>query len=238
MATTTAIKAVVGRALRETGAALREVGGAEIVTRHRPRMTWGLHIPFVPNDCFIAPTASVIGDVTNWDESTIWYGAVIRADQGHPVEIGFSSSIGEGSVITTLSEKVENLASGFPPIMKVGHYVTIGAGSVLTSCTIDDLVVIGDKCVIGEGAIVESHAILEAGTVVPAYARIPSGEKWGGNPATYIAEVSGDEKIAIQGKAEFQHNVAKDHLLEFLPIGNTYVHMEELEKKGVKVEQG
>jgi carbonic anhydrase/acetyltransferase-like protein (isoleucine patch superfamily) len=193
--------------------------------------------PFITNDTFIAPSASVIGDVTNWDESSVWYGAVVRADSNHAITIGFSSNIQDGCVVTTLPEKA-TLETGFPPITHVGHYVSVGAGSVLTSCRIDDLVVIGDGCTILEGSLVESHVILEPGTVVPPYARIPSGQKWGGNPAQYIADLTADEKASIQDKAEKIHQQAAEHLLEFLPVGNTYLHLEELEKKGMEAKQG
>ena len=194
--------------------------------------------PFKTNDTFIAPSASVIGDVTNWDESSIWYGAVVRADSGHPITIGFSSSIGDRTVLNTLPSSVETMKSGFPPVCYVGHYVSVGAGSVLVSCRIEDLCDIGEKCTLMEGSIVEKETVLEPGTLVPAYARIPSGQRWGGNPAKFIANLNSDEKGAIKAKAEKIHGTATEHLLEFLPVGNTYVHLEELEEKGVKTVQG
>ena len=193
-------------------------------------MTFRGKKPFQTNDTFIAPSASVIGDVTNWDQSSVWYNAVVRADHG--ITIGFSSSIGEGSVLLTLPESVTELEeSGFTPDTHVGHYVTVGSGCVLKSCRIDDMVIIGDKCTILEGALVENHAVLEPGTVVLPYQRIPSGQKWGGNPAQFVADLTADEKEAIQGVALKIHDQAKEHLTEFLPIGNTYVHLEELEEK-------
>jgi carbonic anhydrase/acetyltransferase-like protein (isoleucine patch superfamily) len=232
-----ALKSTMGRALRESGAALKEAGGVEIFTRHRPMMTFKGSKPFVTNDTFIAPTASVIGNVTNWDESSVWYKAVVRADNSHGITIGFSSNIQDGAVVTTLDENAE-LETGFPPTTHVGHYVSVGAGSVLISCRIDDLVDIGDKCTVLEGAIVESNVMLEPGTVVPAYARIPSGQKWGGNPATYIADLTADEQGHIKSKAEAIHETAYEHLTEFLPYGNTYLHLEDMEKKGVDAKQG
>lgn len=199
-------------------------------------MTFYGERPFKTNDTFIAPSASVIGNVTNWDESSVWYGAVVRADSNHAIEIGFSTNIQDGAVVTTLGEKA-TLETGFPPTTHVGHYVTVGAGSVLTSCRIDDLVLMGDKCTIGEGSLVEAFVILEPGTVVPPYARIPTGQKWGGNPAQFISDLTTDERESIQATAEKIHQQAAEHLLEFLPVGNTYVHLEELEK-GAEVKQG
>merc|ERR1711937_525517 len=156
-------------------------------------------------------------------------GAVVRADSSHPITIGFTSSIGEGSVVTTL-KKNGTLTTGFPPVTHIRHYVTVGGGSVLKSCRIDDLVVIGEKCTILEGAVVESNVILEPGTVVPPYAYIPSGQKWGGNPAKFVANVTADESEEIKKISLETHQQAKEHLTAFLPVGNTYIHLEELER--------
>jgi carbonic anhydrase/acetyltransferase-like protein (isoleucine patch superfamily) len=193
--------------------------------------------PFTTNDTFIAPTASVIGEVTNWDRSSVWYGAVVRADSSHPITIGFNSSIGEGSVVSTVRKNV-TLQTGFPPVCHIGHYVTVGAGSVLKSCRIDDLVIIGEKCTIMEGALVEANTILEPGTFVPPYGRIPSGQKWGGNPAKFISNLDANELDTIKRTSLEVQQRAKEHLMEFLPVGNTYVHLEDLELKEASVKQG
>jgi len=225
------VKSVVSKGLRQAGNTLREEAGMlEIISRHRPKMTFLGQSPFVTNDTFIAPTASVIGEVTNWDQSSVWYGAVVRADSSHPITIGFTSSVGEGSVVTTL-KKNGTLTTGFPPVTHIGHYVTIGGGSVLKSCRIDDLVVIGEKCTILEGSVFESNVILEPGTVVQPYSYIPSGQKWGGNPAKFIANVTADEAEQAKKISLEIHQRAKEHLTEFLPVGNTYVHLEELERQ-------
>eukprot|EP00549_Striatella_unipunctata_P009332 CAMPEP_0118702502 /NCGR_PEP_ID=MMETSP0800-20121206/17930_1 /TAXON_ID=210618 ORGANISM="Striatella unipunctata, Strain CCMP2910" /NCGR_SAMPLE_ID=MMETSP0800 /ASSEMBLY_ACC=CAM_ASM_000638 /LENGTH=232 /DNA_ID=CAMNT_0006603717 /DNA_START=78 /DNA_END=776 /DNA_ORIENTATION=- len=228
----------LGRMLRETGAALKAAGGMEIFARHRNIVLFRSAKPFFTNDTFIAPTASVIGDVTNWDESSVWYNAVVRADSSHPITIGFCSNVQEGAVVTTVSEHVSALDTGLAPLTHIGHYVSIGAGSVLISCRIGDMVEVGDKCTILEGALVESYAKLEAGSLVPPNARIPSGELWGGNPASFIRELNGDEKGEIEAKAAEIHKLAKEHQEELLPYGYTYVHLEELEQKNAPATQG
>mmetsp|Transcript_28239 Transcript_28239/g.51456 ORF Transcript_28239/g.51456 Transcript_28239/m.51456 type:complete len:264 (-) Transcript_28239:409-1200(-) len=262
-----ATKAVVGRALRETGAALKHHTGLEVFTRHRPKMAFLNHRPFQTNDTFIAPTASVIGNVTNWDESSVWYNAVVRADSGFPITIGFLSNVQEGAVVTTLSspkdaidsDPLKNvghsnatgdgvvvaggevgkvLETGFPPITHIGHYSSIGSGSVLVSCRIDDLVDVGDKCTILEGAWVESNVILEPGSLVPPYTRIPSGGRWGGNPIKFLGDLGDGAKEGIKKKAEGRGVMAKEHTVEFLPVGSTYLHLEELEKEGKTAIQG
>lgn len=231
-------------------------------------MTFLNQIPFQTNDTFIAPSASVIGNVTNWDESSVWYGAVVRADSGFPINIGYLSNVQEGAVVTTLScakNAVESdpvktgashtnatgegvvagggevgkvLETGFPPVTHIGHYCSIGAGSVLVSCRVDDYVDVGDKCTILEGAWVESHVILEPGSVVPPYTRIPSGGRWGGNPIKFIEELGDGAKDGIKKKAVGKGVVAKEHAVEFLPVGSTYLHLEELEREGKAAIQG
>ena len=209
----------------------------QVFTRHRPLMYFNGKMPFKTLDTFVAPNASVIGNVTNWDRSSVWYDAVVRADATHPIEIGYCSSIGEGTVVTTLSAH-DTLKTGFPPDTFIGHYVTVGAGCVLKSCRIDDLVEIGDKCTILEGAIVENNTKLEAGTVVPPYARIPKGQLWGGNPAVYIRDLTAEETELDRYKQNCMalHYLAYDHMVEYLPIGNTYVQLEEMEKKAAEAE--
>lgn len=197
-------------------------------------------MPFQTNDTFIAPNASVIGDVTNWDRSSVWYNAVVRADSTFPIEIGYCSSVGEGSVVCTLPAG-STLKTGFPPETFIGHYVTVGAGCILKSCRIDDLVVIGDKCTILEGAIVENNTELESGTVVPAYGRIPKGQMWGGNPAEYIRDLTEAEMDVNKYKDNCKaiHAIAYDHMVEFLPVGSTYLHLEDVEQQaGVEAKQG
>jgi len=265
-----ATRAVVGRGLRETGAALKHASGLEVFTRHRPRMAFLNHRPFKTNDTFIAPTASVIGNVTNWDESSVWYNAVVRADSGFPINIGFLSNVQEGAVVTTLScaknavdsdplnhvgstahsnavgegvvvaggEVGKVLETGFPPDTHIGHYCSIGSGSVLVSCRVDDFVDVGDKCTILEGAWVESHVILEPGSLVPPYTRIPSGGRWGGNPIKFLGELGDGAKDGIKQKAIGRGVMAKEHAIEFLPVGSTYLHLEDLEREGKTVIQG
>ena len=123
------------------------------------------------------------------------------------------------------------LETGFPPDTHIGHYVTVGSGCVLKSCRIDDLVIIGDKCTILEGSMIDDHVFLESGSVVMPYQHIPSGQKWAGNPAKYVADLDANEKESIQPKAETIFEAAWDHIVELLPHGYTYVDLEELEKQ-------
>ena len=141
-------------------------------------------------------------------------------------------------VVVSGKEVGKVLETGFPPTTHIGHYTSIGSGSVLISCRVDDLVDVGDKCTILEGAWVESNVILEPGSVVPAYTRIPSGGRWGGNPIKFLGELGDGEKAGIKKKAIGRGVMAKEHTVEFLPVGNTYLQLEDLEREGKAAIQG
>ena len=104
---------------------------------------------------WIAPSATVIGEVQIRRFASVWYNAVIRGDINR-VDVGHYSSIGENTVLLT----APTLPTGMPANLTVGRNCTVGAGCTLYSCTIGDDVVIGDKCVILEGAVIEDGAQL------------------------------------------------------------------------------
>lgn len=147
---------------------------------------------------------------------------------------GKGANVGEG-VVAGGGDIGKVLDTGFPPDTKIGHYVSVGAGSVLISCRVDDFCDIGDKCTILEGAWIESQVILEPGSVVPPYTRIPSGGRWGGNPIKCLGQLGDGEKDGIKNKAMGRGVMAKEHAVEFLPVGSTYLHLEDLEREGKTV---
>lgn len=83
--------------------------------------------------------------------------------------------------------------TGLSAATQIGVSVTVGAGSLLRSCKIEDLVIIGERCVIMEGSVIKSHSMLQPGTVVPPAKLIPSGQLWGGCPAQFIRKLTHDE---------------------------------------------
>ena len=105
----------------------------ETIARHRPVMNLGPQRPVLAADVFVAPNASVIGDVLCYDKSSIWYGAVVRGDK-NKVRIGRVTNIMDRAVLCTVEKPAVD--SGFPSDLNIGSYVTVGQGSVLTSCSI------------------------------------------------------------------------------------------------------
>ncbi len=128
--------------------------------------------PKIGNNCFLAETAVIIGDVVIGDDCSIWYGAVLRGDV-NPIIIGDRVNIQDGAVLHTLHKKSvveigDDVSVGHNAIIhgaKVGSNVLVGMGAILM-----DNAVVADNSIIAAGAIVLSDKVLEPGV----YAGIPA----------------------------------------------------------------
>ncbi len=220
-----------GRALRETGQAIEQLGlrvsNSDIFrqkfSRHRTVMGVYDKQPTVATDAFVAPSASVIGEVSLSSSSSVWYGAVLRADVNE-ISVGGMSSIQDGAVVTVAKHN----ALGFPASTYIGHYVTVGPGASLHSCTVEDGAVIGRGAVVSEGALVEKDAVVADGAVVGAGVRVPAGQVVAGNPAKFVRDVTDEEKAARRLQCEEVSGLAAEHAHEFLPDGTAYLQAEKL----------
>jgi len=173
--------------------------------------------PIVSSDCYVAPSATVIGQVEIHDKVGIGYNTVLRGDM-NPITIGFSSHIKDCCVICVDA----SLAAGYDASTVIGNFVSIGSRCYLKACTIQDEVTIGDGCIVQEGALIETGAVLEAGSVVPAGARVPAAEVWGGNPLSFVRKLHKDELEAPGYAAKANWELAYRHKDEFLPNGQAY----------------
>merc|ERR1711998_762530 len=106
--------------------------------------------PSVADDAFVAPSATLIGQVELAHKSGVWYNAVLRGDM-NPISIGYSSHIKDGSVVCVDA----SLAAGFDSSTVIGSFVTVGARCYLKACTLQDNVTLGDGCIVQEGALIE-----------------------------------------------------------------------------------
>ncbi len=128
--------------------------------------------PRIASSAFVAPTAVVIGDVEIGEEASIWFGAVIRGDNG-PISIGAGANVQDNAVL--------HVSTGAQTI--VGAHVTIGHGAFLEDCVIEERALIGSNAVVLNGARVGSRALVAAGSVVSSNARIPPAVVVAGAPA-------------------------------------------------------
>jgi len=170
------ISLMAGKAMRETGQALDRMGMRgqdnwvflEKICRHRSLMNLFDQRPLIHDNVFVAPNASVIGNVNVMDSASIWYGAVVRGDQS-PIQIGGFTSIGDRSTILSIATN----PTGFAARTFVGNWVTVGQNCVLKGCTVDDYATIGDGSVIQEGAYVEVRESSLTRPVTPALSPDP-----------------------------------------------------------------
>lgn len=143
---------------------------------------------------YIAPNATVVGDVVLENNVSIWYGAVLRGDTGG-IRIGENSNIQDNCVI---HEKTT-----------VGKGCSIGHGAILHGCTVGDNCVVGMGAIILNGAVLGEHCLVGAGAVVTGKMNAPDGSLILGNPAQVVKPLSLEQIEYIHRDAELYLNLAK-----------------------------
>ncbi len=136
--------------------------------------------PQVHPSAFIAPTAVLIGDVEIGENSSVWFGAVVRADNG-PIRIGDRTNVQDNAVIHV----------GHDSQTIIGNDVTIGHCALMEDCVIGDGALIGSNAVILNYAKVGRRALIGAGSVVPSGAEIPDEVVAAGAPAQVRKKLEG-----------------------------------------------
>jgi carbonic anhydrase/acetyltransferase-like protein (isoleucine patch superfamily) len=161
--------------------------------------------PVIGKGVFVAPTAVIIGDVHIGDGSSIWYGAVLRADENQIV-IGSNTSVQDNAVLHTNTESAT----------RIGNNVTIGHGALIEGCNIEDGAVIGMGAVVLEHSTVGSCAMIAAGSVVARAAIIPAKTLAAGSPAVVKKELSGEALRAIEVSAPVYRKLTESYLAQGL----------------------
>ncbi|QTE21936.1 gamma carbonic anhydrase family protein [Polaribacter cellanae] len=136
--------------------------------------------PQIPEDCFVAENATILGEVLLGKECSIWYNAVIRGDV-HYIKIGNKVNIQDGAVIHATYKKSPTT---------IGNNVSIGHNAIVHGCTIHDNVLVGMGSIIMDDCIVESNSIIAAGAVVTKNTHVKSGSIYAGVPAKKVKDIS------------------------------------------------
>ena len=131
-------------------------------------------------DCFIAPNATIVGDVEMGDGCSIWFNAVVRGDV-NSIRIGNKVNIQDGAVIHCTFERSKT---------DIGNNVSIGHNAVIHGCTLNDNVLVGMGAIIMDQAIVESNTIIAAGAVILAGTTCRAGSIYAGVPAKKVKDIS------------------------------------------------
>ena len=139
--------------------------------------------PQIPEDCFVAENATIIGDVVFGENCSVWYNAVIRGDV-HYIKIGNKVNIQDGAVVHCTYQK-------YPTI--IGNNVSIGHNAIVHGCTIQDNVLIGMGAIVMDNCVVESNSIIAAGAVLTQNTVVKSGSIWAGVPAKKVKDIDQSE---------------------------------------------
>ena len=169
--------------------------------------------PRVATSAFVAPTAVLIGDVIVGEDASIWFGVVLRADDGE-IRIGARSAIEDNAIV--------HASTGGTTI--VGNDVTIGHGAVLDDCTIEDGALVGSNAVVLAGAVVGASTVIGAGSVVTIDERVPARTVAAGAPAKHRKALAGraatwiehgTNPSLVQARSYLRDNIGDPHHHEF-----------------------
>lgn len=152
--------------------------------------------PTLAADAWVAPSADVIGDAQLAEGASIWFGAVIRADNT-PIVIGRGSNVQEGAMLHS--------DPGAP--LTVGADVTVGHHAILHGCTIGDRVLVGMGATVLNGAVIGEECLIGAGALVTENKVFEPGMMILGSPARAVRPLTSEQRAGLRLSA--QHYVAR-----------------------------
>ena len=137
-------------------------------------------LPQIGENCFIAPNATIVGEVSMGSDCSVWFNAVIRGDV-HFIKIGDKVNVQDGAIIHCTYQKHPTT---------IGNNVSIGHNAMVHGCTIHDNVLIGMGSIVMDACVVHSNAIIAAGAVVLEGTIVEAGSIYAGVPAKKVKMVS------------------------------------------------
>ena len=172
-----------------------------------PLFSFEGHEPDVSPTAWIAPTATLVGDVRVESEASIWYGAVLRADFG-PIIVRRGANIQDGSV----------LHGGPDPVTEVGEGATIGHLCVVHGAVIGREALIGNGSTVLDGVTIGQRSLIAAGCTVPPGMKIGDDQMAVGVPAKIIGPVRGGAKQWVETNPEIYRELARRHAASVRPV--------------------
>ncbi len=149
------------------------------------------HHPQIGENVFIAPNATIVGEVIIGNNCSFWFNTVVRGDV-HRIEIGQNSNIQDGAILHCTYQKAA---------LKIGNEVSIGHGAIVHGCTIHDRVLIGMGAKVLDHAVIESEVIIAAGAIVLENFHAESGYLYAGIPARKIKPLTDAQKELLKRTA-------------------------------------
>ena len=157
--------------------------------------------PRIAASAFIAPDATLIGDVEVGEGSGIWFGCVLRGDV-NPIRVGARTNIQDGAIVH-VTRKLSTTT--------IGNDVTIGHRAIVHGALLEDGCFVGMAATLMDGTVVESGAMVAAGALVTPGKRVPRGQLWGGSPAKYMRDHTAEETAYIANAARHYAELAGNY---------------------------
>jgi len=151
-------------------------------------------VPRIAASAFVHPAATIIGDVEIGEESSVWPGAVLRADYG-PIRVGARTSVQDNAVL-------HGVGAG----TYLGSDCVVGHLAYIEEATVEDACLVGVGSKILNGAVMRTGSVAAAGTVVLGSMDVPSGHRAQGVPATIVASASPTREQIMAGAAAYVRN--------------------------------
>jgi carbonic anhydrase/acetyltransferase-like protein (isoleucine patch superfamily) len=136
--------------------------------------------PVLGVNCFVAPNATIVGDVVMGDDCSVWFNAVVRGDV-NSIRIGNKVNIQDGAVLHCTYQKTK---------VYLGNNVSVGHNAIVHGCTIHDNVLVGMGAIIMDNCEIGSNTIIAAGAVVTEGTVVPPGCIFAGVPAKKVKDIS------------------------------------------------
>ncbi len=137
-------------------------------------------MPVIGNNCFVAPNATIAGEVTMGDDCSVWFNAVLRGDVNF-IRMGNKVNVQDGAIIHCTYQKTGTT---------IGNNVSIGHNAIVHGCVIDDNVLVGMGAIVMDNVHIGSNSIIAAGAVVLENTIVEAGTIYAGCPAKKVKEVS------------------------------------------------
>lgn len=163
-------------------------------------LPFGGHEPAIDPSAWVAPSAELIGDVRLLADSSVWYGAVLRADFD-PITLGGGSNLQDGVVVHT--------DEGFPTV--VGRGVSVGHRAVLHGCAIGDGALVGMSATVLNAAVIGEECLVAAGAVVPEGMVVPPRTLVAGVPATVRKDLDEGALARVRANSAIYVRLARLH---------------------------
>ncbi len=144
--------------------------------------------PKFGKDCFLAPNATIVGEVTMGDHCSVWFNAVIRGDV-NSVQIGNKVNIQDGVIVHCTYQKAKTV---------IGNHCSIGHNAIVHGCTLHDHVLVGMGAIIMDHADIGSFSIIAAGSIVLENTIVESGFIYAGSPAKKIKPISDVQRKLLE----------------------------------------